>query len=106
MMVTFYTLRTFCPLWLQPRILSLAEVEELGKLNNINIPEPDKIIFEHTHEPISLENPVKVASSTGKEIYLFNTGGWLWEKAGKMIIFRGGVVKYETATRIRSQFIS
>ncbi len=66
----------------QERILAyyeacLAEVEDLGKLYNLNIPEPDKIIFGHTHEPIPLEAPIKISPSPGKTINLYNTGGWL-----------------------------
>ena len=55
----------------------LAEVEDLGKLYNIHFPEPDKIIFGHTHEPIPLEAPIKISPSPGKTINLYNTGGWL-----------------------------
>ncbi len=55
----------------------LAEIEDLGKLYNIHIPEPDKIIFGHTHEPIPLEKPLKMTSHQGNAVNLYNTGGWL-----------------------------
>ncbi len=55
----------------------MAEVEDLGKLHNIQIPEPDKIIFGHTHEPISTKSPVKMQIPSGTNISLYNTGGWL-----------------------------
>ena len=58
----------------------LAEVEDLGKLYNIHIPEPDKIIFGHTHEPIGIEDPLRLKSAANLIIRLYNTGGWLWKK--------------------------
>lgn len=60
----------------------LAEVEDLGKLYNIHVPNPYKIIFGHTHELIPFDNPVKISTPLGTVISLSNTGGWLQKNGG------------------------
>ena len=79
----------------------LAELEELGKLNNINIQEPDKVIFGHTHEAISLERPIQLPLE-GKRINLFNTGGWLHMHRLKEVYAGAEVFKYENGLGIRA----
>ena len=61
----------------------LAEVEELSNLYNINISAPDKIIFGHTHESISIESPISLSLINGDSVKLFNTGGWLYKYLGQ-----------------------
>ncbi len=83
----------------------LAEVEELGKLYNINIPEPDKIIFGHTHEPISLDKPIQLQMGDLK-INLYNTGGWLSMHRLKEMFAGAEVFKYEISPGITAPFLS
>ncbi|MCX5849126.1 MAG: metallophosphoesterase [Deltaproteobacteria bacterium] len=63
-----------------------ASMLELGAINEthqgINIPAPSRIIFGHTHQPISWneKNPPKmntVSSASPRRVTLHNTGGWL-----------------------------
>jgi len=58
----------------------LEEIEEL-KDENINVPDPDFMIFGHTHAPIPW-NSGKVKKITinnqTRKITLYNTGGWLY----------------------------
>ena len=77
----------------------LAEVEDLGKLYNIHIPEPDKIIFGHIHEPIFQEHPIKMVSGLGKSIELYNTGGWL-RKPNKLEKSYNGSVVFSLESKI------
>ena len=73
----------------------VAEVEDLGKLFNIHIPEPDKIIFGHTHQPIPLENSVKIISSLGNSLIIHNTGGWLYKQESHEAAFGGAEIFVE-----------
>ena len=85
----------------------LAEVEYLGKLYNIHIPEPTKIIFGHTHEPIFLGYSVNEFLPSGKEINLFNTGGWLRKNEDKDLVFsRAGVYRYSDKTKFQMDVIN
>ncbi|GAB4538975.1 MAG: hypothetical protein Fur0020_07900 [Thermodesulfovibrionia bacterium] len=55
-------------------VASVSQAEELG------IEPPQRIIFGHTHEPISSERPLiidNLSSLRGRDAYLYNTGGWL-----------------------------
>jgi UDP-2,3-diacylglucosamine pyrophosphatase LpxH len=63
-----------------------ASLFEIGAINEnhsgINIPAPSRIIFGHTHQPISWDekNPPKmhtVSSASPRRVTLHNTGGWL-----------------------------
>ncbi|MCX8030849.1 MAG: metallophosphoesterase [Thermodesulfovibrionales bacterium] len=64
-------------------VASFSQAEELG------IGFPNKIIFGHTHEPRSYNDPMEVAVSVLKDgkLYLYNTGGWLDEKGKSAEIF-------------------
>ncbi len=63
---------------------SSSQAEELG------IEAPNKIIFGHTHEPISYAAPMEIENLSfikeGKA-YLYNTGGWLDEEGKSAEIF-------------------
>ena len=75
----------------------LAELEQLDKMHNISLPYPDKMIFGHTHIPVTPDNPIVMNSPAGTSINLFNTGGWLWKETRDNKMFRGAVVfRYET----------
>ncbi len=59
----------------------LAEVEQLGKFHEIQIPQPlGDMIFGHTHVPITMDNPIIIDSASGTSVSLCNTGGWLWKQ--------------------------
>lgn len=63
---------------------SSSQAGELG------IETPNKIIFGHTHEPLSCENPMKIENLSfikDGEAYLYNTGGWLDEEGKSAEIF-------------------
>jgi UDP-2,3-diacylglucosamine pyrophosphatase LpxH len=64
---------------------SLLEIGDINSKANFNMPAPWRIIFGHTHEPISWTdpNPPKldsVSSASPKRLTLHNTGGWLEDK--------------------------
>jgi len=63
---------------------SCSQAEELG------FEAPNKIIFGHTHEPLSYEAPMEIENLSfvkdGKA-YLYNTGGWLDEEGKSAEIF-------------------
>ncbi len=81
----------------------LAEVEQLRKFHEIQIPAPGKMIFGHTHVPITMDNPIIMNSPSGTSISLSNTGGWLWKQTKDKKEFRGAVVfKYESDKGIYS----
>ncbi len=81
----------------------LAEVEQLGKFHDIQIPIPYKMIFGHTHLPITMEDPIIMNSPSGTSISLSNTGGWLWKQTRDKKVFPGAVVlRYESGKGIYS----
>ncbi len=64
---------------------SLLEIGGVNSKTNLNIPAPWRIIFGHTHQPISWNdpNPPKldsVSSASPRLLTLHNTGGWLEDK--------------------------
>lgn len=64
---------------------TLLEIGDINSKTNFNIPAPWRIIFGHTHQPISWNdaNPPKldsVSSASPKLLTLHNTGGWLEDK--------------------------
>jgi len=64
---------------------SLLEIEGINARTGLNIPSPWRIIFGHTHQPISWENPHppeldSESASMPKRLVLSNTGGWIAEK--------------------------
>ena len=82
---------------------SLLEIGDINNKTNFNIPAPWRIIFGHTHQPISWEdpNPPKletVSSSSPKRLTLHNTGGWLVKKEldGKETFYGAEIFMYET----------
>ncbi len=79
----------------------LVEAEELKQIHNIDIPVPYKMIFGHTHVPVTMDNPIIMHSPSGTPISLCNTGGWLWKQTREKKVFRGAeVFKYESGQGI------
>jgi len=85
----------------QASLLEIGAINENSqkeKAPGFNIPAPWRIIFGHTHQPISWneKNPPKldtVSSASPRRLTLHNTGGWLKENGG----FCGAeVFTYET----------
>ena len=73
---------------------SLVEIEDLRKLYNIYFPDPDKIIFGHTHQPIPKKKPLKLKVNQ-QTVSLLNTGGWLsYEEEGKTYEPEAEVISY------------
>lgn len=72
----------------------LRELEEIAQQQQTVILPPDKILFGHTHQPISWNNPlIPPKGIFPNDVKLYNTGGWL-ETGGK---FCGAeVFVYET----------
>lgn len=64
-------------------VASRSQAEELG------IEAPNKIIFGHTHEPLSYGTPMEIDNLPIKDgkAYLYNTGGWLNEEGKSAEIF-------------------
>jgi predicted phosphodiesterase len=85
----------------------LASLVELKAINDdegcilSGLPEPDAIVFGHTHVPRPWEKDQKLATlpfdvTGGRIIQLMNCGGWLKDEND---VFRGAnVIKYETGT--------
>ena len=85
----------------------LAALVELKAINDdpkcylSDLPEPEAIIFGHTHIPRPWENDQKLSTlpfeaTGGRIIQLMNCGGWLKDENN---VFRGAnVFKYETGT--------
>ena len=65
-------------------------------------PKPEKIIFGHTHEPISLDEPIQIPHED-LQINLFNTGGWLHMHRFKEVFAGAEVFKYESDLGISDQ---
>lgn len=88
---------------------SLVELEDIGKDDDCvltSLPDPDTLIFGHTHIPKPWEDEQKLATlpidvTGGRIVRLMNCGGWLKDENGA---FRGAnVFKYETGmTRIET----
>lgn len=86
---------------------SLFEIEEINSdsKKNFNISAPQRVIFGHTHQPISWDDPNSpkldsVSSASPRLLKLHNTGGWL-EDQGK---FCGAdVFVYETGKGFSSK---
>ena len=77
---------------------SLFEIDRLNNQYNLAINNPNKIIFGHTHEPISLnDNNAPKININGQIVKLFNTGGWLYKNENNQKNFVGAeIFLYET----------
>ena len=64
---------------------SLNEIQQLKQVHNLDMPQPRRMIFGHTHRPIKWEAPdaPTLTLDDGKSVKLYNTGGWLWKKDAK-----------------------
>ncbi|MBN1211626.1 MAG: metallophosphoesterase [candidate division Zixibacteria bacterium] len=73
---------------------SRVEIATLNESYGLDIPEPRKIIFGHTHCPISWGSPqaLKAKVSGGGYVTLYNTGGWLMRKTEAGAEFCGAEV--------------
>lgn len=54
------------------------------ELTRLNLNEPKKIIFGHTHHPYGKDNPYRCKKLRGYEFY--NTGGWLKENKAEVFL--------------------
>jgi hypothetical protein len=64
-------------------VQSLREIDDINKKTGIMLPPPEKIIFGHTHQPISWNSPlIPPGGVFPRPVKLYNTGGWL-ETGGK-----------------------
>jgi len=86
-----------------------GEINLLNKNFGLDIPNPYKMIFGHTHRPLPSENEKTPElpgrpESDNKPVVLYNTGGWLNRiNTKKQIEFCGArVYKYETGKGITS----
>ncbi|GMT49765.1 MAG: hypothetical protein IEMM0008_1304 [bacterium] len=83
---------------------SQVEINRLNKCYSLNIPQPDTIIFGHTHQPISWgdSNAPKTVVNN-QSVSLNNTGGWLNRLDKGKIVFSGAeVFKYDSNNGFRS----
>ncbi|MFH1892198.1 MAG: metallophosphoesterase [Candidatus Zixiibacteriota bacterium] len=85
------------------------ELESIERDSKLNIPAPLKLIFGHTHVPISWDTVDPPHASheqltDNKRLDLFNTGGWLWRRndAGQKVFGGAEVFLYETGKGITS----
>lgn len=90
----------------------LVELDGL-RSEGFEIPPPQKVIFGHTHEPISWNSPKppKAGPFPGngsKPVYLYNTGGWLetCQQNGAKVFCGAEVFTYQTETGFKSIRIS
>ncbi len=62
---------------------SLRDIDGINKRTGVRLPQPDKIIFGHTHQPIAWSDPLVPPDSVfSRPLKLYNMGGWL-ETGGK-----------------------
>jgi predicted phosphodiesterase len=61
-----------------------------AELRNLSLPASDALIFGHTHQPISSNNPYR--PQLFPNMTLFNTGGWLKESEAAVFIIDGGQI--------------
>ncbi len=91
---------------------SLGEIDRLKNLADdraVDIPQsPSRIIFGHTHQPISWDDSHLDHEIDGYTVYLHNTGGWLTRKMQKSKDeFRGAsIFFYETDRGLYSKSIN
>lgn len=73
---------------------------------NLGIPQPEKVIFGHTHRPIEwlAKKAPEAKVVGGKKVRLYNTGGWLLKKnkKGKKEFCGAEVFKYESGVGFSS----
>ena len=67
---------------------TIHEIEHVKSTYPFDIPYPSRMIFGHTHRPISWDAPSKVDASASskamaKQLLVCNTGGWLHHADGK-----------------------
>ena len=63
---------------------SWREIQQLKKNHGLEMRQPRKVIFGHTHRPIKWLDPgAPNTTVNSKSIRLYNTGGWLWRKNDK-----------------------
>jgi hypothetical protein len=88
---------------------SVYEIEEIKSENGIEIPLPSRMIFGHTHQPIpwGLPSAPSIRLSDGRDIRLYNTGGWLVKKdaEGKEEFCGAEVFFYDTKEGFSSEGI-
>ncbi len=77
---------------------SQIEIGRLNKSYQLNIPQPNTIIFGHTHQPISWGDRNAPKTLVNKQpVSLNNTGGWLNKMEEGKIVFCGAeVFKYSS----------
>jgi UDP-2,3-diacylglucosamine pyrophosphatase LpxH len=74
---------------------SWAEICELNENHQLDIPQPYKVIFGHTHRPLEwgAAEPPRAKINGCKPVKLYNTGGWLWQQPkGEKRTFCGAAV--------------
>lgn len=61
--------------------VSWREARQLKADHGLDMPQPRKVIFGHTHRPFGWDAPMTPPQilDDGKSVRLFNTGGWLWK---------------------------
>ena len=85
---------------------SLNEVQRLHKEHHLDIPVPTRVIFGHTHQPISWDSDELMTQVNGGVVQLCNTGGWLLrEEKGDLDFVGAEVVLYESGKGIESKSI-
>lgn len=89
---------------------TIAEINEINRVYNTEIPAPTRMIFGHTHESISWEAPdapyieLKQLPKDKQPLRMYNTGGWLNgnDKNGNLNFGGAEIFYYETNKGISS----
>jgi hypothetical protein len=85
---------------------SLNEIQRLRNEHGTEIPDPNYVVFGHTHQPIPWGSDELIDKVNGHGIHLCNTGGWLLrEEAGRVDFVGADVVIYESGKGIWSESI-
>jgi len=87
---------------------SWVEICDLNSQYGLNIPMPRKVIFGHTHQPMSWNDPAPRVSVVGDNaVSLYNTGGWLLHqhKGGGKELCGAAVFVYDSATGFTSHLV-
>ncbi|MBN2415406.1 metallophosphoesterase [bacterium] len=84
---------------------TLSELEGLAADFSVTIPQPSRLIFGHTHQPVSWNQPddTEISLPGGGTLKLSNTGGWMHRITGNGVAFCGAeIFFYETGSGMSS----
>ena len=88
---------------------TMVEIDEINQKENYNLKPPAKIIFGHTHQPLTFDDPKPARlpynhAGNHLDVLLYNTGGWLWklDRNGGKTLCGAAVFSYETGKGFKS----